>query len=409
MFSKDAMVDGRTLNSVTQDFAGRQGFVSGFGEVVTGQRRDDISLNFVYSNSAKDVTDTSAGTGSIGHTGALAEVRSGAGVGEGRLESVDSTRYRAGHHFDCMFTTLYESNEDGVNSRHGLYDERDGFAFGFQGTQFGIWYKNNTVEIFIPQTSWNRKKLDGTEIEIGGFDLDPSTLNIYYISYAHLGVFPPYFQVYLGDVLGWQTVHVIETTNSLTVTTVDNPNLPVSMAVERASGTGVDVVLRSGSWRAGAIGEDQEDNSSDRWFNFTVLEVSLVSSARNNVFTLRSKDLFQGKNNHVRAEISVVSFSNEDSAKTVAFFGTTGGILDGNGAFTDINSADSVMQVSTGGTVSGGAQGPATVQSAKTDRRSDVRGTGIFIYPGEDFTVEAETPAGFNGTVSVSFRWVEGF
>jgi hypothetical protein len=110
----------------------------------------------------------------------------------------------------------------------------------------------------------------------------------------------------------------------------------------------------------------------------------------------------------VITEPAIVAFDNSLN-KSMAVYGTKAGTLSGNSAYSDINTANSVMEVSTGGTVSGGNIGPATVLKKDVSERIDVRGTGILIYPGDFFTFEVVPDAAAAGTISISARWIERF
>ena len=201
-------------------------------------------------------------------------------------------------------------------------------------------------------------------------------------------------------------VHKVVFVNSAIETHLENPNLPAGVKVRRVAGSGAGIVISTGSWRAGVISGPEEDNGSNRWFAHTVLDFALAGVVRNNVFTIRNKATYQGKINHIIVELGVVTFDSTAN-KTVAVFGTKDATLAGNGPFVDIDTVNSVLDVSEGGTLTGGTQGPATVIKAGGDRRTDVLGTGIKIYPGESFTFEVDPGGPVNGGFSISARIVE--
>jgi hypothetical protein len=203
-------------------------------------------------------------------------------------------------------------------------------------------------------------------------------------------------------------VHVIDRVNTTTTPHLDNPSLPIAAKVTRTSGTGTAADIRTSSWRGGVTSGEEEDNASNRWNSYTLLDASIVAGlARNNVFTIKNAATFQGKTNHVVVELAIVTFDNSGN-KTVAFFGVNNATLTGNSTYTDIDANNSVMSVSTGGTITAGTRGPATVIKAGGDRRTELIGTGIKIYPGQTFTFEAIANT-FTGTISLSARWVEKF
>jgi hypothetical protein len=116
--------------------------------------------------------------------------------------------------------------------------------------------------------------------------------------------------------------------------------------------------------------------------------------------------VYAGKVNHIQAELMIVTFVS-DLNKTAAVYGVKGAVLTGNTAYTDIDTSNSILSVSTGGTILSGVRGPATVLRAGQDRRTDVSGTGIKLFPGETFTFEVEPGGPVNGTFSISARFKE--
>lgn len=158
------------------------------------------------------------------------------------------------------------------------------------------------------------------------------------------------------------------------------------------------------------VSGEREVNSSERWFSHTVLDAAPAGTAdiRYNILTLNNKSTYQGKVNPVVFELTIVAFDNSTN-RTLAVYGTKGATLTGASAATDVNTADSVTSYQTGGTVTNGSQGPATVQHNGTGQRIDVSNTGIIVYPGESFTFEVVGTQNYTGTFSVSARWRELF
>ena len=209
----------------------------------------------------------------------------------------------------------------------------------------------------------------------------------------------------VADGLNWHKVHVLNFVNQITETHLENPHIPVGVKIERTAGTGADLSIKTGSWRAGSIAFADDDDSSDYWTAHTVLDRALVGSARTNIFTIYNKPTYFSKTNHVVYELGVVTFDSQAN-KSCAVYGTKGATLVGASAAVDIDTVNSPLQYINGGTVTGGKRGPATVIKAGGDRRTDVLGTGIKIYPGEYFTFEVDPGGAVNGTFSISARMV---
>lgn len=391
---------------MARDFAGRRAMNTVFGETIVGSREDDISVQFQYSNSARDVTAAVSGSGATSNSTQQAVVSITGAVGSAKLTSMDSVRYRPGHETTAQFTSVYVGAQAGVAQSHGVFNATNGIGFGTENGIFGVWILDGGVKTFTPQSSFNGDKLDGTGES--GFTIDITKMNIYMVNYGWLGIAPIIFSVYTGHITGWRVAHVIDLVNIDAVPHIRNPTLPIAVEVVRTSGSGSAASVRTSSWRAGVVAGDSELNSANRWFAYTSFEFVIAASTRHNVFTLRNKTTYQGVTNHVVVELGVVAFDNS-TVKTIAVYGTKGATLTGASAYADINTADSVMEVSTGGTVTLGTRGPATVLQKDSSARTDVRGTGILIYPGEAFTFELVTGSAASGNVSISARWVERF
>lgn len=397
--------EGKVLASTrATDASGREAMISLTGEQHVAYKADDININFQYGISTYDINGggVTTGTGSVSSADSMAFVSTGTGVGSSVITSKDTIRYRAGHEVHGALSMVFATPEANVNQYAGFLNSEDGWCVGYQGSQFGAYFIKGGNEEFIPQSDWNIDKMDGTGIS--GYNINPQAANLYRLTYAWHGFLPLQLEVYVGD-NKWRRAHIYEFTNTAIEPHLQNPSLPLATKIERTSGSGSDLSIKTGSWRAGAIAGTEEDNSSNRWFSHTELDFPLVND-RNNIFTLYNKPTYAGKNNHIIAELAVITFDSTTN-KTVAVFGVKGGTLTGNSAFTDIDTVNSTMSVSVGGTVSGGSQGPATVIKAGGDRRTDVRGTGIKIFPGEYFTFEVDPQGAVNGAFSISARFVE--
>jgi len=398
-------------SNVAED--GKSSFNTEFGEQTVGFRIDDVSVNFHYGISSKDTIDDSTGTGFISSVGSDAAVNSGTGIGVGQLTTLDSIRYRAGHESLTMVTHDQTALEAGVDVKHGIFDTQDGLAIGSQGTVKGVWFIEGGNENFIPFTDFSDDKLDGSGRH--GFDWDITKRNLFMITYGYLSIAPIRFYIATGD--SWVMFHKINLINTQTTGHLKNPTLPLSMKVSRLAGTGSDIQVKAGSWRGGTVGPEAQINGSNRWYDFTASRTNLPSINTNqnpntyhNIFTLTSAEILAAKPNHIRAEVAVVNFV-VDANKSVEFVGLINATLVGNDPFVDINSDNSVMSVSLNGTGNGVTAGAATVLGKTSDRRTSVRGTGIYIRAGVSFTLGARGIGGASvtGDISASFRWVEEF
>jgi len=390
----------RTASQLT-DGAGRSAMVSMTGELHVAGKVDDVNINFQYGVRTANTITTATGTGSVGTIKSTGSASTGTGVGTASLISKDPVRYRAGHESHCALSCVFGTPQAGVNQYAGYRNTLDTFAAGYNGLDFGLWFIEGGNVNFINQADFNIDKIDGTGES--GFNINPHTGNLYRLTYTWHGFLPLLLEV--ADGLKWLPVHILDFTNQITETHLENPHIPVGVEVQRVSGSGASVTIQTGSIRAGSIAFTDDDAGSDYWTAQTQLDTPLVSNARTNIFTLRNKTTYAGKINHVVYELGVVTFDSTAN-KSVAVYGTKGATITGGSAYADLDTVNSPIEVSNGGTVTGGTRGPATVIKAGGDRRTDVLGTGIFIYPGEAFTFEVDPGGAVNGAFSISARIV---
>jgi len=378
-----------------------------FGELTVGQRRDDISVQFQYNNATKDVKEAVSGTGVADNNDSMAEVSTGTGVGSASITSLDSVRYRPGHECVAMQTIIFDENEAGVNQKGGLLNDDDGLAFGYQGTAFGVWFIEGGNTNFYAQSEWNHDKLDGTGAS--GFDLDPSKMNIYKISFGWLGIAPIYFTVFAGHKKGWVLCHVIDRVNIDAEPHLQNPSLPLRVIIDRESGTGVNCHIHTSSWRAGVIGEDAEGNSSDRVFTYNALEITVPSATPTAVLIVRSKATYQGKSNHVKARPIIITFDTAGN-KPVLILGVPNPTYGTTPTFSDRDTVNSMMEFALGpheitSTIPGGV--PATVMGRNDSRELDSEKRKLIIYPGQELAIIAESSQATE--ISTSWTILEEF
>ena len=139
--------------------------------------------------------------------------------------------------------------------RLGLYNTIDGFAFGYNGLTFGVWARFNSVDTFIPQTSWNKDVLAGGALSTFKSNNTPvalsqTNMNMFRIRYGWYGAVDTYFEVYAPDG-NWVVVHQVRTANSQTAVNLTNPNLPMTVEVSKTASDAINLSIACGGWAAG--------------------------------------------------------------------------------------------------------------------------------------------------------------
>lgn len=134
-------------------------------------------------------------------------------------------RYRPGQAMLCRFSVVFASAVARTYQIVGIGDDSDGYFFGYNLTAYGILYRSRgtgtRVDTWIPQSSWNVDKCDGTGLS--GFNINPQKGNIYQIKYPFLGFGPIFFQVLNPALNTWITAHVIEYPNANTTIQISDP------------------------------------------------------------------------------------------------------------------------------------------------------------------------------------------
>ena len=413
-----------------KDFAGRQGYMTVFGEQVIGSREDDVSVQFQYNNSTNDLTIfTPTGTGGQSNINSMMRVTAGTGVGDQTVESLNSTRYRPGHELMSQFSARFVGLETNVTHQIGMGDVDDRVSFGTQDGVFGVWFREGGNETFVSQTDFSIDTIDGAKGKGNqtGFTIIPENENVFMISYGWLGVTPIFYYVYGGFDLGWVLVHVIDPTNALQEPHLDNPSLPMFAQSTRSSGAGADAFIDTGSWRAGVVSGATEQNSSDRWSSFFVTEATVVSTVGigTHLASLRSGVSFQGKTNHVKTVIRrllLASAHNKDLI--VAIYPTS--VLRANdavfaarldAAYVSVDPDNSIVELSKNLATSSDIDITGIPESdiievfliaAGTDREN-LNIEGAFLYPGQEISFVTLPPGTGSGTMSIQGSFKEQF
>lgn len=392
---------GDSASTVT-DRQGRSAKISQKGEQVVGMLLDDADINFQYGIRPAEVKTTINGTGTVGTDKSCAAVSAGTGVGSAILSSWEPVRYRAGHESYVELSLIFRTPELNLNQYGGFINTSDRFCVGYNGVELGTLITeggNDTFTALGTDTQYvtTIDKLDGTGPS--GYVIDPQKINVYRLSFVWHGGLPLTLEVSYKQ--QWWPVVTIDFGNKITETHLENPHLPVGVLIERLSGTGTDEALKSGSLRGGVIGATAVF-AHNYWLAHTVLDFPLTN-ARNNMFTLVNPATWKGKANHVVYELGVVTLSSEAN-KSVGVFAVDGATITGGGVLTDIDVDNSPLQYINGGTLSGGTRDAATVIKAGGERRVDVLGTGIRLFPNRKISFEIDPAGAVNGTFSASVR-----
>ena len=232
-----------------------------------------------------------------------------------RLMSLKNFRYQPGKSQLIMQTlSLVNPYETNCQKRWGYFDESNGVFWQVKDGVFGVTIRNNGVDTFVPQASFNRDKLDGTGDLLLNTDLTKS--QIYYISFQFLGVGIVEFGIYCRDgrVI---PAHVFQNANTFTYSYMQTALLPLRYEVENtstaAAAAGINVLCATVNSDAGREPLYTSINS--------IATTDFVSTAGSNqeipILTIRSKDLIGTVINKVEVVPLLLSIACESKAAIV--------------------------------------------------------------------------------------------
>lgn len=295
--------DGDIVPAAATQFLDNIAFVDHFGQAIVGELKSDISVNFAYGVVDTDFdlkTPVTAGDGVI--TAVDGYIQSSSTTGSANVESRDSLRYSNGRGFFIYGTASFEGLGLGWAGGFDGDSLHDGFPLRYNGTTDILEFGYLEQGVFTDQVVVDHVALG----------LDLTKLNIWAVIGGFLGVANPTLLVKLDT---WKVAAVIKTEGRLTEPHVRLPAFPMAV---RSEG---DMTVKSGSWHAGTIGDAA--NVQDRGFSYPSQPFSnvgggneiasprgrltLSGSGVHTVFTLHSKDLYNGLPNKVRADVVNVS------------------------------------------------------------------------------------------------------
>ena len=191
-------------------------------------------------------------------------------------------------------TVVFLSN--GVGNKTGTFSLALAGATGTAGTFAETLAGVATTDVFIPQSSWNGDKCDGTGAS--SFRLDQTKGNVFQIGIAWLGFGPVTFSIMQpsteGNNTNWAVVHTINNPNSRTSVHASQPSFPfTAFAVSLGATTNASMTI--GSF-AGFI-EGQKKLNGPRMTYFNTTAISSSTSAYTPIFSVRNDYVYATRAN----------------------------------------------------------------------------------------------------------------
>jgi hypothetical protein len=380
----------RTTNKIQADPHVSAG---AFGSMKVSQEITALHYSFMYNINDALHTTSSVNGGTITQSGSFAVVSTSTNTaGSASLNSRDTLKYVPGQGVMTRWTSIFTQGVANSTQEVGLNGHIDGLMFGYSGSQFGIFHKNNSSQTFIPQSEWSVDRCSW---------LIPTFGNVYGVSYQWLGFGFIRFFVEDPEEGVMKVVHEIKYPNKYTVTSLSNPTMGLHMAVKNW-GNNTDIRLAVPSF--GATIEAQENT------------FGLLGSSRNrktgitpltNVLTIKNTTTFQSKVNRVKVQLNSLSVSVGSGDAYVGLYlnSTLGGVP----SYTDFNTNQSTISTDVAGTtVVGGRRLMVFSFEANSSQLVDLAPYEIHLNPGDILTIGAESVGG-NTTCNASINWREEF
>ena len=266
--------------------------------------------------------------------------------------------------------------------------------------------RNNSVDTWVPQASWNGDKMDGTggSSNPTGQNLDVTKGNVYQINFQWLGFGLIEFSIEDAATGRFVPVHQIKYANSNTVPSLLNPSFPILWKVENTTNT-TNITLKGAS----CVGEVEGKIVYLGPTNAIGNTKTNVTTTLTNIITIRNKSTYQTLTN--RTPINILKYSvSVDGTKPAEFQIVKNTTLGGTPSYTDISTNTSVIEYDTAGTTLTGGQSIDFGSLGSTGNISEGGQvtTDIIILPGETLTLAVNaTQSTTDATVGI--RWVEDF
>ena len=380
---------------------------SAFGEVEVVQPTPVVQADFIYNVNADVVDSTVTGSGTITQASAMAVLQTTAATNSSAMvETKRYLKYRPGQGCHVRGTALFTTGAAGSEQLFGAGDSVDGLFFGYNGASFGVMTRNNSVDTWVPQASWNGDKMDGTggASNPTGQNLDPTKGNVYQINFQWLGFGLIEFAIEDANTGRFVPVHQVRYANANTVPSLLNPSFPILWSVENTTNN-TNMTLKGASCVAEIEGQIKYLGPTNAIGN----SKTGVTTTLTNIVTIRNKSTYQTLTN--RTPINILKYNiSVDGNKPAEFQLIKNTTLGGSPSYTDISTNTSVVDYDTAGTTISGGQVVdfSTLASAGSLDSSGTSTTDIVLLPGETLTLAVRASA-TTTDATAAIRWVEDF
>jgi hypothetical protein len=366
-----------------------------------------VQVDFVYNVNADMINTTVTGSGTVTQASAMAVLQTTATTNSSaKIETKRFLKYRPGQGCHVRGTALFTTGVAGSVQLFGAGDSVDGLFFGFDGTSFGVLTRNNSVDTWVPQTSWNGDRMDGLggATNPTGQTLDPTKGNVYQINFQWLGFGYIEFAIEEAATGRFVPVHAIQYANANTVPSLLNPSFPILWSAANTTNN-TNITVKGAS----CVGEIEGKIVYLGPTNAVGNSKTGVTTVFTNILTIRNKATYQSVTN--RTPINLLKYTVAvDGNKPAEFQLLLNTTLGGTPAYTDISTNTSVVDYDTAGTTITGGQviDFGVLAAAGSASEAGISTTDIIVAPGDTLTFAVRATS-TTTDATVAIRWVEDF
>lgn len=374
-----------------------------FEEIRTAERTPIIELKSIFGRSSFRDIFVETGTGTIQNNVGDSEFKlqvNGA-TDQAWLRSAERGQYVAGLQGETGIAVRLGSNLVGNQTlRIGLFDDSNGFFYEYTSNGMSAVLFRDNLRTVIPLSQFNVDKFDGSGPS--KYVLDPADGIIYTIRFSWYGYGNIEFRLNTTNPENKQSSWLGHIYNPFAETSVKNPNLPISVRLQN-NGT-----IASGT----AFVAGRQYSLLGKYLPITretaTYRLTINVNSPNNFIPLISVRRKQGYLGVPVKAFAVDALNTADLVLQIRTQATLNNPIWTNPLDTDAN--DTATEVDINSTAITGGKPIWTALVGGNNRGSGARLEIAYDLPEFDtLCLIAKSVAGGNNTVSVIFRWTEGW
>ena len=372
-----------------------------FGSLKVHEDTPQVSCDFLYNISEQLVSITSSNNGSVEHFGNMVMLSTGSNSDAyAKLHTKRVYRYRPGQGGNVMFTAMFTPGVEGSSQIVGLGSDENGYFFGYNGSNFGVCRRCDSVDNWTYQCHWNMDKMDGNGPS--GQVLDVTKGNVYKINFQWLGFGSILYYIEESETGTFVPVHRIAYANKNTVTSVVSPTAPIMYEVKNTTNQS-NIQIKSPCCVAFSEGK-----KSCMGVTHTIDNTQEISSSNlTNIVTIRNKDVYLTRSNFMQCLPNCLSVCT-DGSQGVVLYVIRNANFDGTQTWADISMTSSTTEYDISNNNITQGEKWASYAFSKLDSRSiPLNGVNLTLDSGDTLTIAGKVVGGGSNNVTVALTWLE--